>query len=93
MSDKKKKQDWVDDGRVIADMSIEGMRGTPRSSMRKRRIDVFGQTAQKQEPLALTKTERRAISRGVVFAFLAVLLVFIALFTLVALFIAKVWLA
>ena len=90
---KKKKQVWVDDGRVIADMSIEGMRGVPRQSMRKRRTDAFGQTAQKQEPLTLTRTERGAISRGVLFAFLAVLLVFVALFVIVALFISKVWLA
>ncbi|HWS29443.1 MAG TPA: hypothetical protein VN512_04930 [Clostridia bacterium] len=93
MSDKKKKREWEDDGRVIADMNIEGMHGTPRLPMRKRRTDAFGQTAQKQEPLTLTKTERRAISRGIAFAYLAVLLVFVAVMTLVALFVAKVWLA
>lgn len=93
MSAKKKKQEWVDDGRVIADMRIDGMRGTPRPMKPRKQADVFGQIAQKQEPIALTKSERGSIGRGVAFAYLAVLLIFVALLTLVALFMSKVWLA
>jgi hypothetical protein len=90
---KEKKEKWVDDGRVIANMNVDGMPGTLFRPKKRRRFDEFGQTAEKREPLQLTGTERRAISRGVTLAFIAVLLGVIALFAIVALFISRVWLA
>ena len=94
MSGKKgKKEKWVDDGRVIANMNVDGMPGTFFRPRKRRRFDEFGQTAERREPVQLTKTERRAISRGVTLAFIAVLLGTIVFLTLVALFISRVWLA
>lgn len=93
MKKKEKKEKWVDDGRVIANMDIDGMPGNFYRPKRRRQSDEFGKVAHKPEPVELTRTERRAITRGVILAFLAVLFVFSGLITLVALFCSKVWLS
>lgn len=90
---KRKKEKWVDDGRVIANMNVDGMPGTPYKPRKRRRFDEFGQTVEKREPIELTGTERMAISWGVILAYIAVLLGAIVLLVLVALFISRVWLA
>ena len=91
---KPKKEEWVDDGRIIANMNVDGMPGTLRRPVRRRpERDAFGKVAQKPEPVALTKGEKKVISRGVTWAFVAVMLIFCALITLVALFVSKVWFA
>jgi hypothetical protein len=90
---KKKKEKWVDDGRVIANMNVDGMRGSLFKPKQRRKFDEFGQTGERHDPIELTKTERKAISRGVTWAFVAVLLGVIVLFTLITLFISRVWLA
>lgn len=92
MSGKKGKVKWVDDGRVIASMNVDGMPGTIFRPGKRRRFDEFGQTEEKRETVQLTGVERRAISRGVILAFVAVLLGVIVVFTLGALFISRVWL-
>ena len=48
MKSRKKKQtyEFVDDGRVIANMNIDGM---PRSIIRRRAFDEFGMTSEKRE--------------------------------------------
>lgn len=86
------KQEWRDDGRVIADMSVDGMNRSGLSSMRRRRKDAFGEVATKQEPLMLTRQERRAIIRGVITAHVGVILAMLALFAIVFLLIS-VWLS
>jgi hypothetical protein len=88
-----KKDKWVDDGRVIANMNVDGMPGSPFRPKKRRRFDEFGQTGEKRDTIELSGKERRAISRGVALAFCAVLIGAIALFTIVALFISYVWLA
>ena len=47
---KRRKDDFVDDGRVIADMSIDGMPGTPPVP--------FGTVREEPEPVKLTWKER-----------------------------------
>jgi hypothetical protein len=89
---KEKKVKWVDDGRVIANMNVDGIPGTLFRPIKRRRFDEFGQTAEKRETIELTGKERKAVSRGVVLAFISVLLGAVVLFTLVALFISRVWL-
>jgi hypothetical protein len=94
MSNKKgKKVKWVDDGRVIANMNVDGMPNTVYKPKQRHRFDEFGQTVEKREPVQLNRTERKAISRGVILAFIAVLIVIIVILTLVMLFISNVWLA
>lgn len=54
---KRRKDDFVDDGRVIADMSIDGMPGT--ISRRRRKPPVpFGTVREEPEPVKLTWKER-----------------------------------
>ena len=88
MSDKKKKQRFEDDGRVIADMSIACM---PSSvlSRKPKQIPVKKEEGEKEE---LTKHERRAIIWGVITSHLAFALIIIVLFTLFVLFCVHVWL-
>lgn len=93
MGKKRKKEEWVDDGRVIANMNVEGMPDVFYKRNRRKRFDEFGEVAEKPQPIKLTREERHAISRGVGFAFLAALLAFAALFTLFLLFCSKVWFA
>ncbi len=87
---KRKKDEWVDDGRVIANMNVEGMPYLFRRRAR-RAFDEFGQKKQKSDPIELTKKEKRAIGAGAASAILLVGVVFIAAFGLFLLFCAKVW--
>ena len=88
---KRKREDWVDDGRVIANMDVDGMPYTFRRGAR-RNYDAFGKKRQKSEPIDLTRKEKRAIAWGAASAYLLVMGVFIAGFTLIMLFTSRVWL-
>ena len=87
---KRKKEEWVDDGRVIADMSVDGMPYTFRRGPRRNR-DAFGQKKVKSEPIELTKKEKRSISLGAASAYILVAVVFIGGFGLFLLFCSRVW--
>lgn len=80
----KKKDKIVDDGRVIAKMNVDGMPWYSKN--------VPSQTESTEEPIELTKKEKRAMIRGVLAAALTVGLVFIAVFAIFILFCLKVWL-
>lgn len=88
---KTKKEAWRDDGRVIADMNVEGMQNVLLPPRKRRRFDAFGETAIKPGPVAMTKSERRSISRGVFCACLAASGIIILLSMAVMLFAAYVW--
>ena len=92
MAARRKKQEWVDDGRVIASMNVEGMPDVFYRRSKRKKFDEFGEVAARPEPVKLTREEKRAISGGVGFAFVAALVGFALLFTLVLLFCSKVWL-
>jgi len=87
---KRKKDEWVDDGRVIADMNVDGMPHTFRRGPRRNR-DAFGQKKVKSEPIELTRKEKRAISWGAASAYILVAVVFAGVFALFLLFSSKVW--
>lgn len=91
MADKRKKEEWVDDGRVIANMNVPGMPDVFYRRNKRRKFDEFGETAAKPEPTKLTRQEKRAISGGVGLAFIAALIGFGLLFALFQLFCSKIW--
>lgn len=64
---KKKRQDLEDDGRVIANMNVEGM---PRSIVRRKAFDEFGARKEEKEPVHLEKGERFAVLGGVITSYL-----------------------
>jgi len=88
---KKKRDEWIDDGRVIASMDVDGMPGSFRRGAR-RNYDAFGQKKQKSDPIELTKKEKRSIAWGSASAYLLALVVFVTGFALFLLLCGRVWL-
>ena len=88
---KKKRDEWEDDGRVIANMDVDGMPYTFRRGAR-RNYDAFGKKKIKSDPIDLTKKEKRSIAWGAASAYLLVLAAFVVGFGLFFLFASKVWL-
>jgi hypothetical protein len=60
---KRKRDDWEDDGRVIANMDVDGMPYTFRRGKR-RNYDAFGKVKQKSDPIDLTRKEKPSQSPG-----------------------------
>lgn len=87
-SDKKFKDDFFDDGRVVANMDIEGMPG----SMFKRK-PFIGLAAKKSKAEAETpsKDEHRAIIRGIATSYILFGVVFFGFLALFILFCKNVW--
>lgn len=83
---KKKREPFIDDGRVIANMNVEGMpwyKGIP---------DTSGASdSKKQVPIELTAQEKRAMMRGVMSAALLVTFIFVTVFALFIVFCIFVW--
>ena len=88
----KKKDEFVDDGRVIANMNVEGM-PYPVWKKARRAFDEFGRKKKPRDPVDLTKKEKRSIAWGVLTAYLTIGVVVVAIFFLFMLLITKVWLA
>jgi hypothetical protein len=84
---RKKLEDW-DDGRVIANMNVDGM---PRSPFRRKAFDEFGFKKEKTEPVRLSREERRAIGLGIAVSYLLYGLVIFGGLALFILFCVKVW--
>ena len=83
---RKKKEPFVDDGRVIANMNVEGMpwyQEVPHTNSQK---------DGNEPPLEITRKEKAALMRGVLGAALFVAFIFIAVFGLFILFCVFVWL-
>jgi len=87
---KRKRDEWVDDGRVIANMDVDGVPNTLRRGAR-RSFDAFGKRKQKSEPIDLTRKEKRSIAWGAASAYLLVLAVFAIAFTLIFLIAGSLW--
>lgn len=85
---KKKYDDFVDDGRVIANMNIDGM---PRSTIRRTAFDEFGKVSEDKEKIKLTKSERRSIILGIIASYALFALVVFGAFALFILFCINVW--
>jgi hypothetical protein len=88
---KKQKKTWQDDGRVIANMNVEGMANAFYKPRSRRRFDEFGQTSNKPEPILLTRGEHRSISHGVCLAYLAAIGLLMVLLSAFMLFVSFVW--
>ena len=81
----KKKSKFVDDGRTIANMNVEGMPWyTPSQS-----VSTDNEETDKPEPLNFKQT--LAMTKGVLLASLAVGGVFVIIFLLFILFCVYVW--
>ncbi|NLA95881.1 MAG: hypothetical protein GX838_03455 [Clostridiaceae bacterium] len=87
MSKKDKKERFVDDGRVIADMSVDGMPGP--LFLRKARKQQAKVTDQLQ--VKLTKREYITTSLGMISSYVIFGLVVFGGFALFILFCIKVW--
>ncbi len=87
MDKKRKKESFYDDGRVIADMSVEGMPGPMF-----RRKSGQKPKSERQEPLAtVNRRERFSAFMGVVSGYLLFGLIVFGGFALFILFCIKVW--
>jgi len=87
-SKKKKKDDFIDDGRVIANMNVDGM---PHAPFRRKSFDEFGVKPEKAEPVKLTKKERRAVVSGVAASYILYGLIVFGALALFILFCIKIW--
>ncbi|HHY81247.1 MAG TPA: hypothetical protein GX505_01020 [Clostridiales bacterium] len=85
---KSKEDDFVDDGRVIASMNIDGMR---RSIFRRTAFDEFGLKSEKTELRKLSKTERRSLLIGVIVSHIVFAAAVFGSFALFILFCTKIW--
>ena len=85
---KEKPNDFVDDGRVIANMNIDGM---PRSTVKRSSFDEFGRKKEKKETIRLSGKERRSVFGGVVAAQLLFGVIIFGGGALFLLFCTKVW--
>ncbi len=104
MREKKKKDDFEDDGRVIADMNLEGMPWNnpkpyrlgfgrkPGGNMPGARQDEDNTNTQPEIP-PLTKKETRRIAANAMLAGLGVAMVFVIAAALFILFCVHVWFA
>lgn len=91
---KNKADDFIDDGRVIANMNIDGVpQSVFRSVFRPKRthFDEFGKVSEEKEPVRLTKKERREVIFGVILSHLVFTLIVFGVFALFILFCVKVW--
>ncbi len=85
MARNKKKPSFVDDGRTIANMNVEGM---PWYSEQKNKPENKG----KNDFTDLTLKEKRAMMRGILGAALLIAALFLLVFFLFILFCSYVWL-
>lgn len=85
MAKNKKKPSFVDDGRTIADMNVEGM---PWYSEQKNKPENKGEN----DFTDLTFKEKRAMMRGILGAALLIAALFLLVFFMFILFCSYVWL-
>lgn len=88
MKSVKRKDNFFDDGRVIADMSIEGM---PQSIFSRISFSGFGKKKEKADTIKLSKKERRSIFLAVAASYLVFGIVVFGVYGLFILFCTNVW--
>lgn len=84
----KKKNDFIDDGRVIANMNIDGMQ---RSTIKRTAFDEFGKSKENKENIKLSKKEHRRIVLGAMASYAVFGLIVFGAFALFILFCINVW--
>ncbi len=85
---KKSREDFQDDGHVIANMNIEGM---PRSFVRRRAFDEFGEKQEKKDVVKLDKREHLAVMIGIITSYVLYGLVFFGALALLIWFAITHW--
>jgi hypothetical protein len=85
---RKEKPEFFDDGRVIANMNVDGM---PRAPFRRKAFDEFGTVPPEQAESRLSRQEHRAAVRAVIFSYLLFGLAFFGGLALIILFCVYVW--
>lgn len=91
MSKEQRKYD-DDDGRVIADMNVEGMPWHDRSVRREKRAERRAERSESvRQGVRLTRSEARRYTFYAVLAGLTVALIFSAVWILLTLFMTQVW--
>lgn len=85
---KKQKYKFVDDGRVIANMNIDGM---PRSIIRRTAFDEFGKIGEKKDIIKLSRKEHWRMLFGAMLSHVVFATVVFGSFALFILFCIKVW--
>lgn len=85
---KKKTDDFVDDGRVIANMNIDGL---PRSIIRRTAFDEFGKVREEKEQSRLSKEERRRVILSVILSHIFFIVMVFGGLALFILFCVKIW--
>lgn len=83
---KKRREYDDDDGRQIADMNVDGMPWYVRKSSSSSSSD-----SQSDEPVELTREERRSLYGGVLKAVLLVAAAFIGVYFLVVFLLTRIW--
>ncbi|HOB20633.1 MAG TPA: hypothetical protein PK830_08610 [Candidatus Atribacteria bacterium] len=85
---RKRTDDFIDDGRVIADMNVDGM---PQSIFRRFSLNNFGTRKEKSDTMKLSKKERRSIFLAVAASYLVFGVVVFGVYGLFILFCTNVW--
>lgn len=85
---KKQRYEFADDGRVIANMNVDGM---PRSFIRRTAFDEFGKTKVEKDIISLSRKEHWRLLLGAVLSHVVFALVVFGSFALFILFCTKVW--
>ena len=89
----KKQNKWVDDGRTVADMNVEGMPWYNPGKKRRQDHEMNNQKgAPESAPEPLGFKETLYVTKGVLLASLAVAAVFVVVFFLFILFCSHIWL-
>lgn len=88
LKNKKETKDFVDDGRVIADMNVDGV---PHSVFRRTSFNIKKKKKKKEESVGLSKKERRSIFLGVFTSYILVGLITFGAFALLIYFSINVW--
>jgi hypothetical protein len=83
VSKKRKKEEFIDDGRTIANMNVDGMPWYIDEAKRKK--------TESEPPMQLSRKERRAMLTGIMAAVLLVGLVFAVAILLFILFCIHIW--
>ena len=86
---RKEKQPFIDDGRVIAKMNVDGMPWYSKGSIPSKATI----RQEREDPIKMNASEKIAFMKGVLGAVLLVAFIFIAVIGLFILFCTKVWLA
>lgn len=87
----RKKVEFIDDGRVIANMNVEGM---PHSSVRRKAFDEFGsigEVKKSKEDIKISKAEKRSLLLGVIMSHVLFILMVFGGFALFIFFCTEVW--